>query len=322
MQPDATTPGTATRPVLPGIVAVDTRMAGRAGVTSAYLLEGDEPAIVETGPTTSSDAVTEGLASLGIGPDDLAHVVLTHIHLDHAGGAGTIARRFPKATVWVHHRGAPHLADPARLLDSAARVYGGEDQLLSLFGTMEPVPADRLRAIDEGDRLPFAGLDVLYTPGHASHHVALHHAGTGAVFTGDALGIHLPGIDVLRPATPPPDVDVEAAVNSIERIRDRTGSVLLFSHFGPVEEVEELCRLAASRLETWAEVVRDAMRETEDIARIAEILTERTAAEFVTAPPDADLDRYTVLGRMESNAAGLVRYWTKRAQREAAEAES
>src|SRR6266571_2900754 len=184
-------------------------MTGRAVVTSAYLVAASEPVLIETGPTTSVDAVTLGLRSLGVGERDLAHIVVTHIHLDHAGGVGTLAARFPKATVWVHERGAPHLQDPSKLLASAGRVYG-EQRLRGLFGPMDPVPADRLRSVADGDTIPLGDrtLEVLYTPGHASHHISLVESGSGALWTGDALGIHLPDVGVLRPATststPPP----------------------------------------------------------------------------------------------------------------------
>jgi glyoxylase-like metal-dependent hydrolase (beta-lactamase superfamily II) len=302
-----------------GITGVDTRMAGRARVTSAYLLSGDEPALVETGPTTSSDALTTGLKGLGLGPGDLAHVVLTHIHLDHAGGVGRLATKFPEASIWVHERGAPHLADPEKLVGSAARVYG-EERLRELFGPVEPVPRERLRSVSDGDTISLGGrsLEVLYTPGHASHHVALVDSQSGAVFTGDALGIHLPDVGVLRPATPPPDIDLELAVKSIERIRSRAETVLLFSHFGPVSEVDELCSLAASRLRKWAGIVKGALEETDDVDRIAALLERETASEFdQVAGRDLDLDRYEILSSMKINAQGLVRYWKKRAEREA-----
>jgi glyoxylase-like metal-dependent hydrolase (beta-lactamase superfamily II) len=300
-----------------GITAIDTRMGGRSIVTSAYLLEGTEPTLVETGPTTSSESVHSGLRSLGVDGEDLAHVVVTHIHLDHAGGAGRIASLFPQATVWVHERGAPHVADPTRLVQSAARVYG-EERLHELFGPVEPVPSDRLRPLTEGDRVRIGGrdLEVLYTPGHASHHVALVDSDTGAVFAGDALGIHLPDVGVLRPATPPPDIDVELGVQSIERIAERARSLLMFSHFGPITdpaEIQELCELAAKRLRRWAEIVRDGMADTEDTERLGEILRAGTADEFAdVAEPDAAMERYELLATMESNAAGLARYWRKR----------
>ena len=306
-----------------GITGVDTQMAGRTRLTSAYLLAGDEPALVETGPTTSVEAVMAGLGSLGLGSADLAHIVVTHIHLDHAGGVGTLARHFPAASIWVHERGAPHLADPTKLVHSAGRVYG-EERLRTLFGPMEPVPSERIRPVAEGDKVPLGtrGLDVLYTPGHASHHIALVDSLSGALFTGDALGIHLPDARVLRPATPPPDIDVELGVQSIERIRARAESVLLFSHFGPVTEVDELCSIASARLRKWAEIVREALDETDDLERVTELLERRTASEFKDGPlprEEIDFERYEVLSSMRMNAEGLVRYWKKRAEREASD---
>ena len=299
-----------------GVTGVDTKMAGRARITSGYLLRGDEPALIETGPTTSSEAVIETLTSLGLRGTDLAHIVVTHIHLDHAGGVGRLAQAFPTATIWVHERGAPHLADPARLVRSAARVYG-ERKLQDLFGPVDPVPADRLRSVGEGDRIPLGGrsLEVLYTPGHASHHVALVDSESGALFVGDALGVHLPDVRVLRPVTPPPDVDVERGVESIERIRRRAGPVLLFSHFGPVEEADELCHLAAERLQKWADIVRKGLRDTEDIDRIAALLERETASEFDDSVEDyPDREGYEILSTTQINAEGLVRYWKKRGE--------
>ena len=315
---------TATFEAGPGITGVDTFMAGRTTVTSAYLIGAREPALVETGPTTSVDAVAAGLHALGLGADDLAHIVVTHIHLDHAGGAGRLAKAFPKATVWVHERGTPHLADPTRLVSSATRVYG-EDRLNALFGPVDPTPRERLRSVAEGDVIDFGdrSLEVLYTPGHASHHVSLVDSSSGAVFTGDALGVHLPDVPVLQPATPPPDIDVELGVQSIERIRERgsEAGLLLFSHFGPVVEVDELCHIASTRLRKWAGIVRDAMQETNDLDRIAELLTHGTANEFTELGLQRSaVERFDILADMRNNAAGLVRYWTKRAEREASEA--
>ncbi len=303
-----------------GITGIDTKMVGRYLVTSAYLVHAQEPALIETGPQTSSSAVERGLEALGIEPDALAHVIVTHIHLDHAGGAGTIARAFPRATVWVSDRGARHLADPRRLVASTERTYGPE-RARAMFGTVESVPAERLRAIDQGDRIALGDrdLDVLYTPGHASHHVALHDSRTGAVFTGDALGVHLPDVGVLRPATPPPDFDVELACRSVERIRERAG-LLLLSHFGPVAEVDHICELAVKRMRAWSEVVRQALLVDDDIDRISALLERQGSDEYrEDAGGEIDLERYDVLSSIRINAVGLVRYWKKRAEDEAAE---
>jgi len=308
--------------VAAGLTAIDTFYGGRERYTAAYLLAADEPAIVETGPTTSAEHVVAGLDRLGIGPSDLAHIVVTHIHLDHAGGVGRLARVFPRATIWVHERGAPHLHDPTKLVASATRLYG-ETQMASLFGPVEPVPAERIRPLAEGDQVVLGGrtLDVLDTPGHASHHVALADSVTGSVFTGDALGIHVPDVPVLRPATPPPDFDVELAVRSIERIRARARSgIVLFSHFGPVTDVDRICDLAVRRTRGWAEVVRVALQRTDDLDEIVTLLEEEARRDAETgAEAQIDLAHFEMLSSVRMNAMGIVRYWKKRAEREAAE---
>jgi glyoxylase-like metal-dependent hydrolase (beta-lactamase superfamily II) len=295
----------------PGIRGIDTQMFGRPSLTSAYLVEAVEPALVETGPTTSVEAVRHGLSALGIGAGDLAHIVVTHIHLDHAGGAGALAPHFPGATVWVHERGAGHLVDPGRLVASAGRIYG-PDRLLTMFGPVQPVASQRLRAVVDGDHISLGDrkLSVVYTPGHAGHHVALVDDRARAVFVGDALGVFLPEVGVLRPATPPPEFDLELAVESVERIRSTSPSMILFSHFGPAPTVQELCDLAIDRLRRWADIVRDALRSTDDLDEVVGRL--RTDTEAVDVAPGAAVDRirYDFLSSYEMNAMGLIRYLT------------
>jgi glyoxylase-like metal-dependent hydrolase (beta-lactamase superfamily II) len=305
--------------VEPGITAIDTFFGGHERYTAAYLLHADEPAIVETGPTTSFEHVVAGLDAIGIGAGDLAHVAVTHIHLDHAGGVGRIAEHYPNATVWVHERGARHLADPSRLVASAERIYGAE-LLASRFGAVEPVVPQRIRAVDEAAVIRLGGrtLDVLATPGHAKHHMALVDSATGAVFTGDALGIHPPDAPVLRPATPPPDYDLELAVSSIRAIRERArGSKVLFSHFGPVEEVDRICDLAERRFRSWTEAVGRELERTDDLDEIVRVL-ERVAEEDTETGSEAalDLQRMETLSSVRMNAMGIVRYWQLRSERE------
>jgi glyoxylase-like metal-dependent hydrolase (beta-lactamase superfamily II) len=317
----------ARRPVLTqvadGVTMVDTLMTGEPEFNAVYVLTGEEPALIETGPGADLALVLEALDRLGIGSDDLAHIVVTHIHLDHAGGAGALAERFPTATVWVHERGAPHLADPTKLIASTARTYG-EDRMRSFFGETRPVPASRVRAISDGDRIRLGTreLDVLHTPGHASHHVALHDSSHGgALFTGEAIGSHLPWGPAFRPALPPPEVDVEAALDSIERIRKRDATTLLTSHFGPVPAPAEACDAAAEHIETWAEAVRRvlAARPEASTDEVAEELRALATAEFEAETGRAiDMSRYDAIGSIRMNAAGLSRYWRKRWERELA----
>ncbi len=309
-------------PIADGIRAIDTFMGGRSRYTAAYLLDAAEPTLVETGPGTSIEPVTAALDHLGIEPRALAHIVLTHIHLDHAGGVGQLAQRFPSATVWVHERGAPHLVDPSRLVASTARVWG-EREMRELFGPAQPVDDGRVRSLRDGDliRMGDRELEVLHTPGHASHHVALIDSRTGAAFTGDALGIHVPDLPVLRPATPPPEFDLDQYVASIERIRAAARSILLFAHFGPLPEVDATCDLAIRRVRDWANIVEIALRDTEDPDELAARL-EAAALDDIETGAEATLDlemledRLRLLSSIRMNAQGLARYWQKRRKRE------
>lgn len=304
-----------------GIRGIDSLMFGREKLTSCYLIEADQPALVETAPTTSVEAVREGLTQLGIGPDDLAHIVVTHIHLDHAGGAGALAPHFPGAKVVVHERGAPHLADPTKLVASAARIYG-EARLQELFGTVEPVPADRLQAVSDGDRIDLGNrhLDVAYTPGHASHHVALVDSNTGVVFVGDAMGVFLPDVRVLRPATPPPEFDLEQAIASIDLVKSKQPPAVLFSHFGPEPDVAELCGLAIDRLRRWTTLIEDAVKKSARLEDVVDVLRGAFEPELAaTADGSGDAsERYELLSSYEMNAMGLIRYLEKRGQDNAA----
>jgi glyoxylase-like metal-dependent hydrolase (beta-lactamase superfamily II) len=310
-----------------GITAIDTFYGGRERFTAAYLLDAEEPAIVETGPSTSFEPVVAGLERLGIGPADLAHVAVTHIHLDHAGGVGRIAERFPNATVWVHERGARHLAHPTRLVESVTSIYGPETTA-TLFGPVDPVAAQRIRALGDGDRIQLGGrhLEALTTPGHAKHHVALADSSTGAVFTGDALGIHPPDARSLRPATPPPDYDLELAVGSIERIRERArGALVLFSHFGPVHEVERICELATERLRTWTRAVGEALERGLDPDRddaldeVMRVLRDVARGDAPTgAEAELDLQAMETMSSIRLNSMGILGYWRRKQEAEGA----
>ncbi len=306
---------TRTFEALPGITVIDTQMGGSPGLTSAYLVRGSEPALIETGPTNSLPAVEAGLAELGIGPRDLAHIVVTHVHLDHAGGAGAYSQRFPKATVWAHERGVRHLVEPAKLQASATRVFG-EEHMRRVFGPLEPLPGDRVKAASDGQVVSLGDrtLRILHAPGHAKHHAFIVDEETGAVFSGDGLGVHLPDLDVFRPATPPADFDLEAAIRNIGRVRDLDPPKVLFSHFGPAENVREVCDLAIERTRKWASIVEEAMRTTEDVDAVAQILADRTADELATVR-DQDSEarrRLDLLTTYRVNAAGLLRYFAKR----------
>lgn len=306
----------------PGITWIDTGMTGQRELNAVYLLSSAEPCLVEAGPGADVEAVTDALGSLGVGRGDLAHIVVTHVHVDHAGGVGDLLDRFPRATVWVHELGAPHLVDPSRLIASTARTYG-VDRMRRFYGTTRPCDAARIRSVADGDRIAIGdrALDVLHTPGHASHHVALHDPSSGALFTGEAIGSHLPWADCYRPAMPPPEADVERALASIARMRDRRPSVLLTSHFGAVRNPDEGFDRGASRILSWAATVRAALEDEPGAGgdHLESVLREQAREEYETdSGSPFDLGRYDAIGSIRMNADGLARYWRKRWEREAA----
>lgn len=311
--------GSALRPVADGIVMVDTAMAGQRELNAVFVLEGPEPALIEAAPAADGPIVTGALARLGIGATDLAHLVVTHIHLDHAGGAGALLERYPSATVWVHERGARHLVDPTRLVASTARTYG-EARMHALYGEVTPCPADRVRTVVDGDTIAIGGgrsLAIVHTPGHASHHVAIHDDATGAMFTGEAVGTYLPWAGTFRPALPPPEVDLEAMRTSVEAMRARRPTRLLTSHFGPVPDPEGAFDDALATAERWSDAVRERLARTpgaddDDLTQEVRAVAAREMAE-AGHDLDAEIDRYDVIGSIGMNAQGLGRYWRQRA---------
>ena len=298
--------------VAPGVLQIDTLLGGWERVTAGYLIEGPAPVLVETGSQTSVPALLAALGDLGVGPDDLAAVVVTHIHLDHAGGVGDVARAFPSATVHVHEKGARHLVDPSRLVASAGRVYG--DLLDRLYGRLEPTEVDRVRVLGDGQEIvvgPARTLTAVDSPGHAKHHLALHDSESGLLFTGDAVGVRLPDVGVLRPATPPPDFDLDAAVTSLRRFAARRPTALALAHFGVVPtDPAELLDEAEATLRRWAEVAEEAWRGGDDVAAA---LTE-AFGDDLACTDDAGRERVETLNGIHSNAAGLRRWLEKRSQ--------
>lgn len=271
------------------VFQIDTKMAGYQGITAGYLIRGSRPCLVETGTAPSAPIVRDALASLGVGPDDLASVVVTHIHLDHAGGAGDIAAMYPAAEVVVHQRGARHLADPSRLMASAKMVYG--DALDRLFGELAPVPADRIRALDDTGVVDLGDgrrLDSHYSPGHAKHHIGLVDSASGDLYVGDAAGVYIPETGDLRPATPPPDFDLDVALGSLSRFRDLKPSRLLFSHYGPVSNVPETLDRSEEEIRVWVEGTRQARGQGLDLDHAVAMVAERTLSRYKVNAPDAD----------------------------------
>jgi glyoxylase-like metal-dependent hydrolase (beta-lactamase superfamily II) len=261
--------------------------------------------LVETGSQSSVDALLAALAELNVAPDSLAGVAVTHIHLDHAGGVGDVVRAFPNATVYVHEKGARHLVDPSRLVRSAARVYG--DLLDSLYGRLEPTPAERVHVLEDGEIISIDSnrtLTSIDSPGHAKHHLALHDSESGLLFAGDAVGVRLPDAGILRPATPPPDFDLDQALTSLRRFADRRPTGVALAHFGLVPDPMETLEEAQGILRAWAEVAEQAWREGRDIAAA---LDEHFGQELKGVDP-VHREKLETLNGIHSNAAGFRRW--------------
>lgn len=296
--------------VAPGVLQIDTLLGGWHEVTAGYLIEGPAPVLIETGSQSSVPTLLAALGAHGVQAADLAGVVVTHIHLDHAGGVGDVARAFPRTNVYVHPRGARHLTNPSRLIASAATVYG--DSLDSLYGRLEPTEADRVHALEDGQPIDIGGgrtLVTVHSPGHAKHHLALHDSGSGLIFAGDAVGVRLPAGGALRPATPPADFDLEMALDSLSRFASRSPSGIALAHYGllPGDPKDELAS-AAQTLEEWAGVARQARARGRDIE---EALRRRFGGDLGQLSEDARR-RVEALNGIHSNAEGL-KLWLDRA---------
>ena len=297
--------------VAPGVVEIDTLLGGWERVTAGYLIEGPAPVLVETGSQSSVPTLLAALGDLGVGPGDLAGVVVTHIHLDHAGGVGDVARAFPASTVYVHEKGARHLADPSRLVASAARVYG--DLLDALYGRLDPTAPERITVLEDGDDIvvgPGRTLTAVDSPGHAKHHLAVHDSGSGLLFAGDAVGVRLPDAGVLRPATPPPDFDLDLALRSLRRFQERRPSGIALAHFGLVPDPATVLEEAAGTLTRWAAVAEQAWREGGDVAAAL----EAAFAGDLSGVDERQREKLETLNGVHSNAAGLRRWLDTRAR--------
>ncbi len=293
------------------LVVIDTFYNGTPEAVGVYLLLGERPALIETGPAATVDAVFAGIREAGLAPEELAAVAVTHIHLDHAGGAGTIAARLPHVQVYVHPRGAPHLVNPIRLLSSAARLYG--DDLAGLFGQTIGIPADRVHALHDQEEVVLGSRRIvaLDTPGHARHHHAYWDPEHRDLFTGDIAGVALPGSRYVRAPTPPPEFELGSWLASLARLRPLRPGRLLLTHFGAHQWPDELFAQLVDRLHDAVDTVRRALARGADEAAITQEMREAAMRE-IAARDGADAPRrYEVIMPIRQSVLGLIRYVEK-----------
>ena len=292
----------------PGVWEIDTLLGGWTRMTAGYLIEGPAPVLVETGSQTSVPALLAALEEHGVAPADLAGVAVTHIHLDHAGGVGDVARAFPQATVYVHEKGARHLVDPERLVNSAARVYG--DLLDSLYGRLEPTPAERIHVLADGetdrhrrrahpDHGGFARATPSTTWPCTTARAASCSPATPSVCACPTAG-------VLRPATPPADFDLDQAITSLRKFRARTPAGVALAHYGLLPDPLDMLEEAEGILRHWAEVAERAWRAGEDIAAALETRVHAPARRHRPGPPGqaGDPQRHPFQRRRPAPLAG------------------
>ena len=271
---------------------IDLRFGGAEHAIGVYLVDTDDGlALFDCGPSSTLPALDDGLARHGVALGDVRHLLLSHIHLDHAGAAGRLVRRHPGLTVWVSPVGEPHLVDPSRLERSARRLYG--DLFDELWGELLPVPAQNVRVAD-GDVL---GWHAFPTPGHATHHVSYLREGT--LLAGDAAGVRMPGNSYVLPVSPPPDLDVEGWHATVAEIRRRGPERLALIHFGVFDDVAAHLDRLERELDRWAERVGNGVEQDEFV--------EAARADVGDAAP-----LYDRVAPFWQSWAGMRRYWDVR----------
>jgi glyoxylase-like metal-dependent hydrolase (beta-lactamase superfamily II) len=296
----------------------DLHWTGRPRSIASVLLESDgHRALLDPGPSSTLSTLREQLRARGLSVNDLEAIFLTHIHLDHAGATGSLVCENPRLAVYVHERGAPHMADPTKLLNSALRLYAGAME--RLYGEFLPVPQENLRVLrgDETLTLGARKLEVFYTPGHASHHVTYFDPSEGTAFVGDTAGICVEGSPYLLPATPPPDIDLEIWNASLDAIAERRPARLFLTHFGISNDPAGHIARYRERLQTWGALVQKLLSKGADDATASRLFVESITGEITGTLSEATADHYIFNGGLGLSWQGLARYYRKRAAAQA-----
>jgi len=293
---------------------IDLNFRGSPRVIATAVLSGaDGVTLIDPGPTSCLAALEAGLRERGLSLRDVRNVLLTHIHLDHAGACGTIAERVPNVRLFVHERGAPHMIDPAKLLASATRLYGQD--MDTLWGAFQPVPADRVTALTGGENLDLGGvsLRVAYTPGHAKHHVSYFDEHAGTAYVGDTAGVQVSGSYLIAP-TPPPDIDIEAWQESLNTIDAWNPVSLFLTHFGPVTAARAHLARIRTTVAASAEIARDLLKSGASDEVLAKRYAERLRQDVRRELPERDARAAELAAPFDQLWGGLSRYWSKKTQ--------
>ena len=295
--------------VAENIYLIDTEEGFIPRLTAAYLVNEGRKALIDAGCPNSASTILKGIQRLGVDPKEVSYIIITHIHLDHAGGAGTLVKEMPYAKVLVHPRGAKHLTDPTKLISSAMQVLSPEE--MERYGLMDPVNPENVEVVDDNAVIELSSqqrLKVVYTPGHAHHHLSLYEERNKGLFAGDAIGEYVAEAQFLFVDTPAPSFDLTLALESIEKVKQLPLEILYFGHFGVSRKVEEILRVAQDKLKTWGEVIHQAMKNS--AGDPVETLKEFVYAEL--EPIRGDGARYNIWAAWATESvAGYVDYFKR-----------
>ncbi len=290
------------------VYMLDTMALGQPNTVSAFLIKGPKTTLVDCGYASSYESILAGMKEVGVAPSDVRYLIPTHVHLDHSGAAGRLLKLMPGAEVIAHEKGAPHLIDPTRLIESATRVFG--TAIMELYGPPEPIPAGRVTSVGKEMHLDLgAGMSVtmIHSPGHAPHQLSVMIDGTRSLLTADAVGIVYPGTKTMIPTTPPPSFDPSALLASVKLLAQTDPGLLLVPHFGARKDVESVLESTRTKVTEWVRIVGELRKAKKSFDEITEEMVARVTAEEGVG----DLEIYAKVS-VRTSVMGILNYLDKK----------
>jgi len=278
---------------------------------SVYLINEEKKALIDTGPSTSANTILDGIKKVGVRPEDIDYLMVTHIHLDHAGGAGVLAKDMPRAQVVVHHRGSRHLVNPAKLVSSVIAAQG--EEAMMRYGEVVPIEMHRVKPVYGGEVLRLSGRQLLQfidAPGHAPHELCIYESRNNGVFTGDAAGIYVAN-EVSLPVSPPPNFDAELYIDTLERLMKLKATMIYVAHFGVSNKAQESLQLVIDKLQLWDDMVTEAVKE-DRFDGVEERMVTQICAELEPVRKMGYLYEYLTGNFVPLNIAGYMKYYREK----------
>ena len=297
--------------VAENVYMIDNQVYSISNYGSTYLLDEEKKAIIDPGPATSVETIMSGVREVGVRPEEVDYLIVTHIHLDHAGGAGVLIKDLPKAQVVVHYRGARHLADPTKLTESATEAQG--EEVISEFGEVMPIEKHQIKSVYEGDIIELSAgqtLRFVEAPGHAPHEICIYENRSNGLFTGDAVGLYIEDI-ILLPATAPPKFDLELWLDTIKKLKEIDASKFYFSHFGVSDKPQETLQLAIDKLQTWDEIVTRTVKDSRFDSAAME-MANHTLTELEPIKENKPLYEYLTKQDVPLSIKGYLKYYQEK----------